>query len=107
MDKKDKTSVNILSIIFLVLDTLILIATPLIQGKMYGLYQEFGIKLPSFMHIIFFHKYIFIIIALILIAKEFAKNKMNCIINIVTFIILGFLLMGPILIGFLSPLSNF
>jgi succinate dehydrogenase hydrophobic anchor subunit len=94
MQKKIRV-LAIASAVFLCIDVIALIGLTVFvvstRNKFLEIFKDFKITLPIMTRIALWSHYIFIIVALVLIAKEWSKRKLTTLItNIVVFFILSF-----------------
>jgi len=105
MEKKSK-GLTIASIIFLCLDSIILLIGAFVINRFYVLLNQFDIEFSTVTHVVFSFRYIFVILALILIAKEFiARKSITFTINLVVLIML-FGSVPFVVIGLLQPMQQ-
>lgn len=98
---------SILSIIFLAMNLYLLFVYFRVISHFEELFKGFNATLPPLTVTILVSRYFFIIIGLVLIAKEFLKNKLKTfIINVCVLIILLVLIPPFYSIGLLQPLNQ-
>ena len=87
--ERENRGLTILSVIVLIINLSIFVAWLIIVGRFVPLYQEADLELPVITRINWSLRHIYMIFALILIAKEFLRKKtVTLIINCLVFILL-------------------